>query len=161
MRHFFPAILCVLLLGASTAAAFQAGGRCFANRTTVGLLASPDRAAARAGSVSWGTELSILATNGRWLQVRHAKTEGWVYSGNVSLEKPPAENKADILPTAGETGAAVAARPLSSTTQGYANRKSQGEAYHHLQWLETFTDALGTAEITAYQKQSGRGEYTP
>jgi hypothetical protein len=151
----------LFLAAVSAAPAFQPGERCFANRTQVPLLAAPDRTAAPVARAPWGAELAILGAQGRWLQVRSGKTQGWVYAGNVSLEKPPAENKSDILPTAGETGAAVAARPLSSAAKDYASRTSHGEALAHLQWLETTADALPPASVTAYQQENRRGEFAP
>lgn len=156
-------LLALLLLSLFTGdlAAFQPGGRCFANRTQVSLLAAPDRSAAPVARAPWGTELAILGAEGRWLRVRTGKIEGWVYAGNVSLEKPPAENKADLLPTAGATGAAVAARPLSQAAKDYANRTSHSTALAHLQWLESTADAIPTAEVQTYQRANRRGEHAP
>jgi len=158
-----PALLaaCLLLAAAASAPAFQPGGRCFANRASVPILSAPDRAATPVSSAPWGAELAITAAQGRWLRVRSGKTEGWVYAGGVSLEKPPAENKADILPTAGETGAAVAARPLSQAAKDYASRTSHGEALAHLQWLETTADSLPDEAVTAYQQQAAKGDFAP
>lgn len=153
--------LSLLLASSLSLHAFKPGNHCFANRSQVTLLATPSQQAAAVTRVAWGSELAILDAEGRWLRVRYGKTEGWVYAGNVSLEKPPAENKADILPTAGETGAAVAARPLSKAAKDYAARTSHGTALAHLQWLETTADKIPTSAVSDYQRENQRGAFTP
>lgn len=149
------------LILAATATAFEAGSRCFANKTSVPLLSAPDRASPAVGQIPFATEVRILETNGRWIRVKGQTGEGWAFAGNLSPQKPPEENKSNFLPTAGDTGAAVAARPLSSAAREYADRKSHGEALGDLQWMETLTDTIHADAVKAYQQEAKRGEFAP
>lgn len=159
MKRALTALLLILFLG--TVSAFQAGSSCYAKRARVPLLTAPDRTATPVGSVNWGAALAVTAVQDRWLQVRSGGMEGWVFAGNVALDKPPAENKSDFLPTAGETGAAVAARPLSSAARAFAGRRGAADALGDLQWMESFTNGITADELQTYQQEAQKGDFTP
>lgn len=155
-----PQLLLLLILTATTLLAYEVGQVCFSKQAITPLLASADREAAKVGTVEWGKPLQIISTNGRWLQVSSGSTKGWVYAGNVTSEKPPAENKTDFLPTtAADTTAAVAARPLSDSSKKFANRKSLGEAASDVEWAEKQADAVTSAQVSAYMQEKGLGDY--
>ncbi|PAW76202.1 MAG: hypothetical protein B9S32_15850 [Verrucomicrobia bacterium Tous-C9LFEB] len=149
-----------LMLMASAVLAYEVGQTCFSKQATTPLLATADREAAKVGTVEWGKPLKVLAEQGRWLQVTDGDTKGWVYAGNVSSVKPPAENKNDFLPTtAADTTAAVAARPLSESSKKYASRKSLGEAAADVEWAEKQADAVTRAQVNTYMQEKGLGDY--
>jgi hypothetical protein len=152
--------LIMLGAGVSLVLALEVGQTCFSKQASTPLLAEADRSAATVGRVEWGKPLKITALSGRWLNVSSGDLKGWIYSGNVSSEKPPAENKKDFLPTtAADTTAAVAARPLSDSSRNYAKRKSLGEAAAGIEWAEQQADAVSTAQVTAYMQEKALGDY--
>jgi hypothetical protein len=161
MKKILTSASLILLTLLATTSAFEVGSRCFANKTKVPLLALPERGASITAHAPFATELRIVETSGRWIKVQGKSGEGWAFAGNLSPQKPPEENKSDFLPTAGETGAAVAARPLSSAAHDYAGRQNRGDALADLQWMETFTDAIGAEAVAAYQQENQRGEFAP
>jgi hypothetical protein len=141
---------------------FSTGQTCYTKQNTTVLLAKPDRLAAPSGEVPWGTALKVASVQGRWVEVRVGSKSGWVHAGNLSADKPPAENKTDILPTtAADTTAAVAARPLSQAAQRYAARTSHQAAAADVVWLEKFSDEVGRDEVSAYMVEHKRGDHAP
>ncbi|MGF1677881.1 MAG: hypothetical protein ACFCUX_01670 [Candidatus Methylacidiphilales bacterium] len=153
-------LLTLLFCGAGVLAAMEVGKTYFSKQASTPLLSASNRSAAPVGSVEWGKPLKVIAVDGRWLQVASGNLKGWVYSGNVTSEKPPAENKNDFLPTtAADTSAAVAARPLSESSKDYANRKSMGEAAADIEWAERQADAVIKAQVDAYMRGKALGEY--
>lgn len=154
-------VLCLLTLTPLPAWAFEVGSRCFANKSSVPLLTAPERNSSPVGQAAFATELRIVEARGRWIRVKGKSGEGWAFAGNLSPQKPPEENRNDFLPTAGETGAAVAARPLSSAARDYAGRQNHETAWSDLQWMESFTDAISPETVKAYQQEAQRGEFAP
>lgn len=150
----------LLCLTASALLAYEVGQTCFSKQAKTPLLAAADRTAEKVGTVEWGKPLKIVSQNGRWLQVASEGVKGWVYAGNVTSEKPPADNKNDFLPTtAADTTAAVAARPLSDSSKKFASRKSLGDAAADVEWAEKQADAVTTAQVNAYMQEKGLGDY--
>jgi hypothetical protein len=154
-------VLSAALLGAaSLLVGMEVGKICFTKQASTALLAEASRNAASVGSVEWGKPLKVLAVTGRWLSVSSGDLQGWIYSGNVSSEKPPIENKNDLLPTtAADTSAAVAARPLSNSSRRYAERKSLSQAAADIEWVEQQADRLTRTELESYLQEKNLGDY--
>jgi len=153
-------ILAFILITGGVAPATEVGKTCYSKQASTALLAEANRTAATVGTVPWGRPLKVIAVNGRWLGVSHGKLKGWVYSGNVSSKKPPSENKNDMLPTtAADTSAAVAARPLSTSSRKYASRKSLGSAAADIEWMEQQADAVTRSQVDAYMSANQLGDY--
>jgi hypothetical protein len=97
-----------------------------------------------------------------WAQVAGEGSKGWIFSGNLSSDKPPADNKNDFLPTAAsDTTAATAARPLAPAAKDYADRKDEASSARDVEWLEKAADAISPAEVDTYLQQNHKGDYTP
>ena len=139
---------------------FQVGTICFARKQPTDLRAGPERDAKSTGKVAWATKLKVLQIEGRWLKVTDNSSVGWVFSGNVGVDKPPAENKNDFGPSvASETTASIAARPLSDSAKAYAKRTSYATAVADLEWVEQTADAIKAPELSAYMSEHKLGDY--
>jgi uncharacterized protein YgiM (DUF1202 family) len=143
-------------------AEFTAGRTAYTKKKTTSLLSSPQRDSATLGSLPWGTGVEIKTVQGLWVQVEDNGKTGWIFSGNLAEDKPPAENKNDFLPTnAGDTTAATAARPLSRAAQNYADRKDYGSAAADIRWLESVADNISSSEVDSFLKANRKGEFAP
>jgi hypothetical protein len=139
---------------------FQVGSLCFARKQPTELLATPERGAAVTGKADWATKFKVLEVQGRWLKVTDNRSTGWVFSGNVGAEKPPAENKSDLAPaTAGATTASIAARPLSPSAKAYADRTSNVNAAADVEWVEQTADAVTAVQVESYMQEHKLGDY--
>jgi hypothetical protein len=115
-------------------------------------------------SIGFAEPLSVVATQGSWLQVRgpSAAAQGWVFQGNVAAEKPslpPAAGWTTVDASATDTVAA--ARPLTPAAADYAARHDGGSAEADIAWLDARAAALSPAQIVAYMQANARGEYQP
>jgi hypothetical protein len=147
-----------LCLAATPLQALDVGGKCFVKRDATPVLAAPDRTAATVTTAPWAAELKIVEMNGRWLKVKGRGIDGWVFGGNVAPDKPPKLNETTMQTAAGETGAAVAARPLSQEAKDYAGRKSAGEAAADIEWMEGVANSVNS-QLGAYQQQNSKGTH--
>lgn len=112
-------------------------------------------------TLGFGEKVEVVSTEGKWVKVK-AKTgsSGWVYSGNLQSEAPPADNKNDFGPTgAGEAKAATAARGLDESASAYAGRHDFGNAKEEVLWMEGVNDKVSAAQITEYLQTHKLGEY--
>ena len=108
---------------------FSKGDTVYTKKSKTDLLETPSVSAKSVAQITWGVKLKIKDVHGRWLLVAGKGKSGWIYSGNVASDKPPRENKKDLLPiTADKTTATIAARGLSETSKSYASRKNLEEA---------------------------------
>jgi len=161
MKHSLSLLIIpILLLATGITFAIEVGSTYYTKQPSTPLLAEANRNAASVGEVQWGKTLKVLSTNERWMYVSSGETKGWVYSGNVSSRKPPSENKNDLLPTtAADTSASVAARPLSPSSQQYANRKSLGSGAADIVWAEQQADSITKAQVDAYMTENALGDF--
>ena len=154
-------VAALFLYAAALAFALEAGGSAFTKKQSTPLLAAPQREAAATGTLPWGAKVKIVAMQGLWAQVALDTKKGWVFAGNLSADKPPAENKSELPATASDTTAATAARPLSQAAKDYASRKDQASSAADVEWMETAADAVTAAEVQAYMKENKKGDYAP
>ena len=155
-------VTALFLYAAALAFALEAGGSAFTKKQSPPLLAAAQRDAASTGTLPWGTKVKIVALQGLWAQVATDTKKGWVFAGNLAADKPPAENKSDLLPaTASDTTAATAARPLSQAAKDYANRKDQASSAADVEWMEAAADAVTAADVQAYMRENKKGDYAP
>jgi hypothetical protein len=154
-------LILVLAVLSVSGAIYEEGDKAYTKRSRTELLESPSVTAPVIGELPWGVKLKVKEVKGRWLRVKGDDVTGWIYSGNVSKDKPPKENKKDLLPfSAGDTTATAAARGLSEMSKDYADRKSLGEAANDVEWMEKQSARITTDEITQYMKKHKKGEYT-
>jgi uncharacterized protein YgiM (DUF1202 family) len=155
-------VAALFLYAAALAFALEVGAGAFTKKQSTHLLAEPRRDAAATGSLPWGTKVKITAMQGLWAQVIFENKKGWVFAGNLSSDKPPAENKNDLLPaTASDTTAATAARPLSQTAKDYADRKDRAASAADVEWMEAAADAVTAADVQAYMRENKKGDFAP
>jgi hypothetical protein len=153
-----PLFAC-LALAAAPLWALDVGGKCFVKKADTPVLAAPDRTAAALATAPWSAELKIVEMNGRWLKVKGKNIDGWVFGGNVAPDKPPALNETQTQLASGETGAAVAARPLSQEAKDYAGRKSAGEAAADIEWMEGVANSITEPLLRDYQQHNSKGTF--
>jgi hypothetical protein len=144
----------------SVAMAFQPGGSAFTKKKSTALLDGPKRAAATSGTLPFATKVKVLAVQGVWVQVSAGGKTGWIFNGNLSEDKPAAQNTSKLTTTAANTTAATAARPLSSVAKDYAGRTSQGSAVADIEWMERVADSVSASAVNSYMKQNGKGEFS-
>jgi hypothetical protein len=141
--------------------AAEMGRICYTKHKHTDLLSQPDHDSGAVAAVSWGTRMKVIQEQGRWLKVNAGDNEGWIFMGNVSFDPPIEDNKSDFLPTASDTGAAVAARPLDDTAKEYASRHDDGNAVNDIQWMEREAAQVKRADLDTYQRANHVGEYAP
>lgn len=149
-----------LTLTASFAHALQTGGSAFTKKESTALLNAPNRDAAPTGNLPFATKVKVVAIQGVWVQVSANGKTGWVFNGNLSDDKPAAQNTSTLTTTAADTTAATAARPLSQIAKEYAGRTSQSSAVGDIEWMERASDSVNSSAVRAYMKQNGKGEYS-
>lgn len=163
-RHPFRAGL-YLLLGLATAAttlAFAVGGIAYTKRLETVLRAEPQPLAAESGRLGYARKLKIEEIRGNWLLVSEGRVRGWVFTGNLSTEKPQDHKGTDGLGlAASKTSATAAARPLSPAAMDYANHRNLGDARADLDWLLAQSATISPAELDAFLREHQKGEYQP
>jgi len=149
-----------LALPMSVAMAFQPGGSAFTKKELTALLDGPKREASSGGTLPFATKVKVLAVQGVWVQVSANGKTGWIFNGNLSEDKPAAQNTSTLTTTAANTTAATAARPLSSAAKEYAVRTSHGSAVSDIEWMERVADSVSSSAVSSYMKQNGKGEFS-
>lgn len=131
----------------------------YSKRRDLPLLEAASSGSKQAAKADWNEEMIVVARENRWLKVRARDGEGWVYIGNVSVEKIPEENKNDLPMQASTMSAAAAGRGLSAGASQYAGRHSLGEVADQLRWAEKLNAGISKDEARAYLKSHKLGEY--
>lgn len=130
------------------------------------LTAEPAATAKVVAEVAVGTELTVLATEGKWLRVAPGtRPSGWVYRGKVSATAPaPGGGLFGALPGSGiRVGAGDTARSirgLSPEAEQYAQDagtpKEVKAALDQVMALQ-----VAEADLAAFLKAGRIGEYAP
>ncbi|MDX2227467.1 MAG: SH3 domain-containing protein [Verrucomicrobiae bacterium] len=133
----------------------------YSKKPDLALYAEKSNASAVTGKIAFQEKVKVLATEGRWVKVGSSNGKsGWVYSGNLSDDKPPDENKNDFnTGNAGDVSTATAARGIDETSKQYASRNHVGNAVELVEWMESFNDKISTTEVVQYMKDHKLGEY--
>lgn len=127
--------------------------------------------AADLASLSVGTELSVLETEGRWLKVQTANgKEGWVYAGRVSDAIPTAEVSGEaglfgdsMQQSQIETAKADSARSirgLSPEAAQYARLRGTPESFKK-ELDKVLARKVTRRELQAFLRDGKIGEYAP
>jgi hypothetical protein len=140
------------------------GGEVWSKHVDTSLLAEPRPLAPPVASIGFAQKLTVLGVQGAWLQVQGepASARGWVFQGNVAVEKPslpPATGWTTVDASATDTVAA--ARPLTPAAADYATRHDGAGAEADIDWLDARAAALSLAQIVGYLQANGKGEYQP
>jgi len=131
----------------------------FSKRWNLALRDSPSSSARETTKADWNEELEVLTRQARWLKVSAKKGEGWVFDGNVSVEKLPEENKNDMPFKASGLNAAAAGRGLSKSADEYAGRHNAATVAEQLKWAEKLSAEVTEEEARNYLKTHKLGEY--
>jgi hypothetical protein len=92
--------------------------------------------------------------------VKDGANAGWVFSGNLSEDKPSDTKGMDGVPlAASQTSATAAARPLAPAAEQYGDRKGLEQAKEDVLWLEGKSDAIGADQVDEYLKANQKGEF--
>jgi len=141
-------------------AAFTSGGTAYTKRVTTDLLSDSKALAPVSAHVGYARKLKIDQIKGVWLHVKDGGNVGWVFSGNVSEDKPAENQGMDGVPlAASQTSATAAARPLAPAAEEYADRKGLAEAKGDVLWFEANSDAVKSEQIEDYLKTNHKGEF--
>jgi hypothetical protein len=147
--------LCAMLGGA-----FESGKTAFTTHYETALLEEPQPLAKTVAALPFAASVNITALQGRWAQVSSGSSSGWIYLGNLAEEKPVENNSVQGLQTsASATTASVAARPLDDVTSQYDEQEGLGKAVDDVKWLESQSEKITGADVTAYLKANKKGEY--
>ena len=142
------------------AAEFSKGDKVWSKNVDTALLAEPSPLAATQATVGFSEKLSVKETQGKWLRVKANDAEGWVFSGNVSAEKPSLPPVAGFTTVeASETNTVAAARPLTPAAEQYAQNQGAGNAQADVTWLDTESALVTQQDLTAYMAENSKGEY--
>jgi hypothetical protein len=142
------------------AAEFSKGDKVWSKHVETALLAEPSPLAATQATVGFAEKLSIKETQGKWLRVKGDGAEGWVFSGNVAVEKPklpPATAFTTV--EASETNTVAAARPLTPAAEQYAQNQGAGNAQADLSWLDLESATVTQQDLKTYMSENRKGEY--
>ncbi len=131
----------------------------YSKRRDLPLLESAGSSGKQVAKADWNEELVIITKENRWLKVKSSDGEGWVYIGNVALEKIPEENKNDMPMKASTMNAAAAGRGLSEGAGKYAGRHSLEEVADQLRWAEKLSGTITRDDAMAYLKSHKLGEF--
>ena len=162
MKRKLPAAaLLAALTAASVLFAYEAGGFAYTKRAETKLLAEPKPLAKAAGTLPFGRQVKIEEMQGAWLRISEGETAGWVFKGNLTMEKPAdVKGLLDGMPqTASQTTATAAARPLSTVVTNYAAGMNLATAQGDLEWIITECATLTDEEVDAYLQAQKKGEY--
>lgn len=160
LKSLIVTVTLALMLALPAAHAIQPGGSAFTKKESTALLSAPQRDASPSGTLPFATKVKVVAVQGVWVQVSANGKTGWVFNGNLSDDKPAAQNTSTLTTTAANTTAATAARPLSQTAKEYAGRTSQSSAVSDIEWMERVSDSVGSSAVRAYMKENRKGEYS-
>jgi hypothetical protein len=141
--------------------AFGPGSQAFTKRIETVLRVEPGPLAPVAARVGYAQVLTVDEVKGTWLHVREGMHAGWVFSGNVSEEKPSDPKGLDIPVGASRTTATAAARPLEPAAEKYSERKGLDQARQDILWLEARSDSVSSDDVDAFLKANSKGEYQP
>ena len=94
--------------------------------------------------------------------MRGDNDEGWVFEGNVAVNKPELP-PASALTTmnAAQTDTVAAARPLAPAAEDYAARHGAAAAQADIDWIDAEAARLPADEVVAYMSANRKGEYRP
>ena len=108
------------------------------------------------GTVQKGTELTVLARDGNWVQVQAGAVKGWVY--NTALSKDKVGGDFSLMP-AGEAAAnmntGIAARGLQGDAEQYVSSKHLNKA--PLEGLIALRKSIPPAEYVAFVQPVAAG----
>lgn len=131
----------------------------YSKRRDLPLLEKADSTAKPVAKADWNEELSVSTREGRWLKVEAKDGEGWVYVGNVAMEKLAEENKNDMPMKSSGVTAAAASRPLSAEAEAYAGRHSLSEVAAQFDWVEKLNAGISRDDARNWLKAQKLGEY--
>ena len=150
----------LLALACTASAALAPGGTGYTKKASTDLLASGERSAKVVATLPMSTKVKIVAQSDRWLQVESPSGKGWIYSGNLSEDKPAVERQGSFAAvSAQEATASIATRPLDAQAREYAKRQGKGDAASDIIWMERQADSVSAAQVTAYLKSAKKGEF--
>ena len=158
MKTLLQASLLALVCTAS--AELAPGGTGYTKKASTELLASAGRSGKVVATLPISTKVKIVGQSDRWLQVESSAGKGWIYSGNLSEDKPAVERQGSFAAvSAQETTASIATRPLTEQARAYAQRQGKGDAASDVIWMERQADSVTSAQVTAYLKSGRKGEF--
>lgn len=150
----------LLVLACTASAELAPGGSGYTKKASVEVLSSAERSAKVVTTLPISTKVKIVGQSGRWLQVESSAAKGWIYSGNLSEDKPATERQGSFgLVSAQEATTSIAARPLNEQARAYAQRQGKGDAASDIIWMERQADSVTSAQVTAYLKSAKKGEF--
>ncbi len=160
-RNIPVAALLAALATASALFAYEAGGVAYTKRAETLLLAEPKPLAEAAGTLPFGRQVKVEQVQGAWLRVSEGDNAGWVFKGNLAMEKPAdVKGLLDGVPqVASQTTATAAARPLSTVVSNYAASMNLSTAQNDLEWVIAECSSLTDEEVDAYLQAQKKGEY--
>lgn len=133
------------------------------------LQAEPTAVSATVAKLPLDAKLTRLGAADKWYEVRTEDGDiGWIYRGKVSETKPgdDAAGLDDLLGDLGESDILLAAADTSRSVRGLMDdRESEGAApipaYLRGALDRVLTFYVGEAEVEAFLKEGGIGEYAP
>jgi hypothetical protein len=131
----------------------------YSKRRDLPLLESATPTAKVLAKANWNEAMSVLTREGRWIKVDAQDGSGWVYQGNVAVEKLPEENKNDLAIKNSSLNATAAGRGLTAAANDYADRNDHGEVAAQLKWAENLNAGVTKEDAKAYLKNHKLGEY--
>ena len=155
------ALACATALSAGSEA-LKKGQKVWSKHHQTALLAEPSPLAGAQATVGFAEKLKVLEVQGAWLRVRGDNDEGWVFEGNVAVNKPELP-PASALTTmdAAQTDTVAAARPLAPAAEDYAARHGAAAAQADIDWIDAEAARLPADEVVAYMSANRKGEYRP
>jgi hypothetical protein len=136
------------------------GDDVYPKRNAIPVYASDSSDSEPIGKLQFGTSYEVVAVNGRWVALKVGGKQAWIYSGNVSRDKPPEQNTSAVGTSKGEVSTAAAARGLDPFAKEYAGRHGYGSAVAQVEWVERFNAGISSGDVRAYMKSNRLGEYS-
>jgi len=155
--------IAVLLAGAlatSALLAFETGGFAFTKRFETKLLAEPKPYAETTATLEHGRKVKVDDLSGPWLKVADGAKAGWVFKGDLAVDKPVESKGAEAIGFgASKTTATAAARPLTDAAKAYATKKNFASAQEDLAWMMEACAAVSDDDVETYLKEHKKGIY--
>jgi hypothetical protein len=148
-----------LLLAISISHSRNEENRVYSKSSHLGLRATPEPTGKKVAEADRNEALSIIETKGVWYKVAGKNGEGWVYSGTVSTEELPKENKNEMMGASAGLTAANSATGLDGAAEKYADAHDLSEVVEQFKWAEQINKKVSQDEARDYLKSHKLGEF--
>jgi hypothetical protein len=153
------AVVLAVAVSLAAAADLEAGHTAYVIHDGQPLLSDKDPDSSAVTKLKSHHAYTVVALDGKWVELKTDSATGWVYVGNVQRDEPPEVNDSGFSNEASSTTLNAAARGIDDDAKGYADRKGEAESANDVIWMEQENDAISKDDVQTYLKDHQLGEY--